>query len=191
LRSRGTDSPRRSTSRLEVADQELAAKGDFAHLIVNDDLSQAIDELERIVREELGLAPQADHLHRGNDQTTRRQSFFSMQIPLRRGRRFGERARQINSYFHNLGEGGFGEYPPPMVETNAEGNYLTMALEELAEGKAQIRVPHLVSGRPPGRRPEELTDGTNPAWRERWDRRLQGARVGAPGDPRRARACAC
>ncbi len=46
-----------------------------------------------------------------------------------------KRARQINSYFHNLGEGGFGEYPPPMVETNAERNYLTMALEELAEGK--------------------------------------------------------
>lgn len=46
-----------------------------------------------------------------------------------------KRARQINSYFHNLGEGGFGEYPPPMVETNTEGNYLTMALEELAEGK--------------------------------------------------------
>jgi DNA-directed RNA polymerase subunit omega len=46
-----------------------------------------------------------------------------------------KRARQINSYFHNLGEGGFGEYPPPMVETNAEGNYLTMALEELAQGK--------------------------------------------------------
>ena len=37
-----------------------------------------------------------------------------------------KRARQINSYFHNLGEGGFGEYPPPMVETNAERNYLSM-----------------------------------------------------------------
>jgi guanylate kinase len=57
LRSRGTDSPEAIDRRLEVADQELAAKGDFAHLIVNDDLSQAIDELERIVREELGLAP--------------------------------------------------------------------------------------------------------------------------------------
>ena len=44
-------------------------------------------------------------------------------------------ARQINSYLHNLGEGGFGEYPPPMVETNAERNYLSMSLEELAEGK--------------------------------------------------------
>jgi DNA-directed RNA polymerase subunit omega len=46
-----------------------------------------------------------------------------------------KRARQINSYFHNLGEGGFGEYPPPMVETAGERNYLSMALEELAEGK--------------------------------------------------------
>ena len=46
-----------------------------------------------------------------------------------------KRARQINSYFHNLGEGSFGEYPPPMVETNAERNYLSMSLEELAEGK--------------------------------------------------------
>ena len=28
-----------------------------------------------------------------------------------------KRARQINSYYHNLGEGTFDEYPPPMVET--------------------------------------------------------------------------
>ena len=46
-----------------------------------------------------------------------------------------KRARQINSYFHSLGEGGFGEYPPPMVEVQGERNYLSIALEELAEGK--------------------------------------------------------
>jgi DNA-directed RNA polymerase subunit omega len=46
-----------------------------------------------------------------------------------------KRARQINSYFHSLGEGSFGEYPPPMVEVHGERNYLSMALEELAEGK--------------------------------------------------------
>src|SRR5215213_1316144 len=46
-----------------------------------------------------------------------------------------KRARQINSYFHNLGEGSFGEYPPPMVETHSEKNYLSMALEELAKSK--------------------------------------------------------
>jgi len=45
------------------------------------------------------------------------------------------RARQINSYYHNLGEGGaFDEFPPPMVES-ASKNYLTIALQELATGK--------------------------------------------------------
>ena len=39
LRSRGTDSPEAIDRRLKVAEQELAAQGDFAHLIVNDDLS--------------------------------------------------------------------------------------------------------------------------------------------------------
>ncbi len=46
-----------------------------------------------------------------------------------------KRARQINSYFHNIGEGSFGEYPPPMVEVHGERNYLSMALQELSEGK--------------------------------------------------------
>ena len=46
-----------------------------------------------------------------------------------------KRARQINSYYHNIGEGSFGEYPPPMVDVPGEGNYLSIALEEVAEGK--------------------------------------------------------
>jgi len=45
-----------------------------------------------------------------------------------------KRARQINSYYHNLGEGTFDEYPPPMVDSRSK-NYLTIALEEVAEGK--------------------------------------------------------
>jgi DNA-directed RNA polymerase subunit omega len=45
-----------------------------------------------------------------------------------------KRARQINSYYHNLGEGTFDEYPPPMVDTRSK-NYLTIALEEIAQGK--------------------------------------------------------
>ncbi len=49
-----------------------------------------------------------------------------------------KRARQINSYYHNLGEGAFEEYPPPMVET-ASKNYLTIALEEVAQGKVKYR----------------------------------------------------
>src|ERR1700685_4083985 len=45
-----------------------------------------------------------------------------------------KRARQINSYYHNLGEGTLDESPPPMVETISK-NYLTIALEEVAAGK--------------------------------------------------------
>ncbi|MBM3665966.1 MAG: DNA-directed RNA polymerase subunit omega [Actinobacteria bacterium] len=46
-----------------------------------------------------------------------------------------KRARQINAYYHSLSEGAYGEYTPPMVETDGGGNYLTIALEETAAGK--------------------------------------------------------
>lgn len=49
-----------------------------------------------------------------------------------------KRARQINSYYHNLGEGPFDEYTPPMVETGSK-NYLKIALEEIASDKLQYR----------------------------------------------------
>jgi DNA-directed RNA polymerase subunit omega len=45
-----------------------------------------------------------------------------------------KRARQINNYHHMLGEGSFDEAPPPMVESRSK-NYLTMSLEEVAQGK--------------------------------------------------------
>jgi DNA-directed RNA polymerase subunit omega len=45
-----------------------------------------------------------------------------------------KRARQINNYHHQLGEGTFDDFPPPLVESRSK-NYLTMALEEVAQGK--------------------------------------------------------
>ena len=45
-----------------------------------------------------------------------------------------KRARQINNYQHQLGEGTFDDFPPPLVESRSK-NYLTMALEEISEGK--------------------------------------------------------
>ena len=46
-----------------------------------------------------------------------------------------KRARQINSYHHQLGEGmGFEDAPPPLIESRSK-NYLTMAMEEIAKGK--------------------------------------------------------
>jgi guanylate kinase len=55
LRNRGTDSEEAIAARLKVAEQELAAQGDFDHLVVNDQLDRAAGELEGIVRTELGL----------------------------------------------------------------------------------------------------------------------------------------
>jgi len=52
-----------------------------------------------------------------------------------------KRARQINDYHHQLGEGiGFDQAPPPLVESRSK-NYLTMALEEVAEGKLKYKYP--------------------------------------------------
>jgi DNA-directed RNA polymerase subunit omega len=45
-----------------------------------------------------------------------------------------KRARQINNYHHQLGEGTFEDFPPPLVESRSK-NCLTIALEEVAEGK--------------------------------------------------------
>ncbi|HWB69528.1 MAG TPA: guanylate kinase [Solirubrobacterales bacterium] len=56
LRARGTDSAAAIDARLEVARQELAAQGDFAHRIVNDDRESAAGRLEEIVRAELDLS---------------------------------------------------------------------------------------------------------------------------------------
>ncbi len=64
LESRGTDSIEAIDARLEVAEQELAAQDEFAHLVVNDDLERAAADLEGIVRAELGISPgTGDHLH--------------------------------------------------------------------------------------------------------------------------------
>jgi DNA-directed RNA polymerase subunit omega len=49
-----------------------------------------------------------------------------------------KRARQINNYHHQLGEGmGLEEAPPPLVESRSK-NYLTMAMEEIAKGKLKF-----------------------------------------------------
>ncbi|MGO9898883.1 MAG: guanylate kinase [Solirubrobacteraceae bacterium] len=53
LRGRGTDSPEQISLRLQTADAELDARKEFAHVVVNDDLQLAIDELEAIVRKSL------------------------------------------------------------------------------------------------------------------------------------------
>jgi guanylate kinase len=49
LVARGTDSPEVIRKRLEVAERELAAQREFPHVIVNDDLARAVQELVDLV----------------------------------------------------------------------------------------------------------------------------------------------
>ena len=51
-----------------------------------------------------------------------------------------KRARQINNYHHQLGEGTFDEMLPPLVVSRSK-NYLTMAMEEIARGKITYNLP--------------------------------------------------
>ncbi len=46
-----------------------------------------------------------------------------------------KRARQINNNHQQLGEGTF-DVPPPLIESRSK-NYLTMALEEVSQGKIE------------------------------------------------------
>jgi guanylate kinase len=51
LEGRGTDEPEVIEARLRVAVEELAARGEFRHTVVNDDVERAAAELESIVRD--------------------------------------------------------------------------------------------------------------------------------------------
>ncbi len=50
LVGRGTDDPEAVETRLAVAREELAAKDEFAHVVVNDRLEDAAAQLESVVR---------------------------------------------------------------------------------------------------------------------------------------------
>lgn len=50
LVGRGTDAPEAVEARLRVAEEELAAQGEFPHVVVNDRLDDAVAELVGIVR---------------------------------------------------------------------------------------------------------------------------------------------
>lgn len=49
-----------------------------------------------------------------------------------------KRARQINNYYRSREEGSIDDIPPPLVDTRSR-NILTIAMEEIAEGKIGYR----------------------------------------------------
>jgi len=54
LLKRGTDSEEQMRRRLARAEEELAARSEFKHVIVNDDLAKAVAELERLAARIVG-----------------------------------------------------------------------------------------------------------------------------------------
>jgi guanylate kinase len=53
LLGRGTDDPEEVERRLRVAEQELGAQPEFGHVVVNDRLDEALEQLSAIVADEL------------------------------------------------------------------------------------------------------------------------------------------
>jgi guanylate kinase len=61
LIGRGTDSPQQVQARLRTAVAELEARLEFAHVVVNDRLERATDELEATVRSALASRARSRH----------------------------------------------------------------------------------------------------------------------------------
>ena len=78
------------------------------------------------------INPRIDELLKDGDSRDTRSRYAIVIVAAKR-------ARQINNYHHQLGEGTFEELPP-LVESRSK-NYLTMALEEIAEGKIKYDYP--------------------------------------------------
>jgi guanylate kinase len=57
LRARATESAGEIDERLAKAREQTGEKDDFDHVVVNDDVERAVDELEAIVDEVAGVAP--------------------------------------------------------------------------------------------------------------------------------------
>ena len=130
----------------DAAARSSPPQGEFAHVVVNDRLEDAVEELvarlvPRSSREPRGtglrtavISPRIDKLL---EQRRLELRVASSSLPSARGR--------STRYYHNLGEGTFDEFPPPMVETGSK-NYLTIALEEVAAGKIKYQLPLGASG---------------------------------------------
>ena len=136
LAGRGTDSDEAIERRLETAKQELEAQQEFKHVVVNDELERAAAELEGIVRAELSwrgltrhpvhcapmIKPRVDTLLARPIRTTPR-SWSPPSAPASSTATTARLARAATRSTRRR------------WSRRKSGNYLTIALEELAQGK--------------------------------------------------------
>ena len=142
LRERATESSGEIEERIRLARRaEGSSPGSFDYVVENDDRERAADECVAIVERDAGarryhgrqmIHPRIDQLL---DQVDSRYALVIVAA---------KRARQINNYHHQLGEGTFDEFPPPLVR---------VALEELPDdvprgdrrGQDHVRLPALAA----------------------------------------------
>ena len=136
LRERATESSGVIEERLQTAALQLEERERFDFVVENDDRALAADRLAEIIaRSSDGRYHGAAMIHPRIDELMGQvDSRYSLVIVA------AKRARQINNYHHQLGEGTFDEFAPPLIESRSK-NYLTMALEEVAEGKIVYEYP--------------------------------------------------
>ena len=130
LRERASESEGEIGERIGLARKQLAQADEFDHVVVNDDLGRATERAggNRPARAGCGRYHEPAVIHPRIDELLDDvDSRYALVIVA------AKRARQINNYHHQLGEGTFDEFPP-LVESRSK-NYLTMALEEISEGK--------------------------------------------------------
>ena len=145
LRGRGTETAAAIVRRLDRAETEVAAAEEFDHVVVNDEAGRAADEVAAII-EDRGVKTSGQAPHRRAAAPRDGSRYELVMIAAKR-------ARQINNYYHSLGENTLGleELTPPLITTRST-NLLTIAFEEIVDNKIDHENPELtaaVSGRLP------------------------------------------
>ena len=136
LRERATESAGEIEERLALSRRQLDQAEQCDFLIVNDEVERAADELCR--NRSTGARWCSYHAHvihpRLDELLDNVDSRYALVIVT------AKRARQINNYYQQLGEGTYEDFPPPLVESRSK-NYLTMAMEETAQGMIKYTYP--------------------------------------------------
>ncbi len=131
LRGRATESAGEIEERIALAAEQTQLADRFDYVVENDDRERARGRVrcDRRTRARRGSYHGASMIHPRIDQLLAQvDSRYALAIVA------AKRARQINNYHHQLGEGTFDEFAPPLIQSRSK-NYLTMSLEEIAEGK--------------------------------------------------------
>ena len=138
LRTRGSETDQQIRGRLAKASDEPAAEPEFDVTVVNDDLETAAREVVEIVDRLRRRTINGGHTRVKERSTDDRTQDRRPAGPGRPGNTLvilaARRARQINGYYSQLGEG-IGEFVPPMVDTGPNRKALSVALQELVEDK--------------------------------------------------------